>query len=195
VDHRAPRTLTRPSLNLYLIRHAHAVTADENPERPLSVRGRGEVVRLAAFFRTNGLLRPAQLWHSPLSRARETALLLNSALALDAVLVETPGLLPEDDPEEIVQRLAAYPVDHSLALAGHEPYLSALATLLVRDKRKPVAFHLRKGAVIALQREDAVHKRSGLPRWRIRWHFSPELLPPAIPILAAVPATIEGAKP
>jgi phosphohistidine phosphatase len=122
-------------------------------------------------------------------------LLLNTALALDAVLVETPGLLPDDDPEEIVQRLAAYPTDHSLALAGHEPHLSALATLLVRDKRKPVAFHLRKGAVIALQREDAVHKRSGLPRWRTRWHFSPELLAPAVPVLAVVPAAVEGAKP
>lgn len=181
-------------MNLYLIRHAHAVTADENPERPLSSRGRGEVVRLAAFFRSNGLLRPGQLWHSPLSRSRETALLLNTALELDAVLVETPGLLPDDNPEDVVQRLAAYPVDHSLALAGHEPHLSALATLLVRDKPKPVAFHLRKGAVIALQREDALHKRSGLPRWRVRWHFSPELLAPPVPMLAAVPPGLEGAQ-
>jgi phosphohistidine phosphatase len=184
-------------LKLYLIRHAHAVTAEENPERPLSTRGRGDLDRIAAFFRTNGLLRPAQIWHSPLARARETAMLVNSGLALDAVLVETPGLLPEDDPEEIVDRLAAYPAAQTLALAGHEPHLSTLATLLVRDKRKPVAFHLRKGAVIALERDEGVHKRSGHPRWRVRWHFSPEMVTgaPAIAYPAQIVASTEGLKP
>lgn len=186
-----------PDLNLYLIRHAHAVTAAENPERPLSARGRADLERLSAFFRGNVLLRPAQIWHSPLARARETAILLNSGLSLDAVLVETPGLLPDDDPGEIAERLAAYPAAHSLALAGHEPHLAALATLLVRDRRKPVAFRLRKGAVIALERDEAVHKRSGHPRWRVRWHFSPELIvpPPSAPVPQPVAsATMEGAK-
>jgi phosphohistidine phosphatase len=186
-------------LKLFLIRHAHAVTAEENPERPLSARGRADLDRLVVFFRTNGLLCPAQIWHSPLARARETAMLLNAGLALDAVLVETPGLLPEDDPEDVVERLAAYPPTHAVALAGHEPHLSALATLLVRDKRKPVAFRLRKGAILALEREEAVHKRSGHPRWRVRWHFSPEMLAPprpaAVPASTSLPATAEqGAK-
>lgn len=163
-------------MNLFLIRHAHAVTADENAERPLSERGRADLQRVAAFFRTNGLLRPAQLWHSPLMRARETAELLDEGLMLEGVRVETIGLMPEDAPEEMARRLAEYPTTHDLALVGHEPHLSALATLLVRDKSKPVIFHLRKGAVIALERDDAVHKNSGLPRWQVSWHFSPELL-------------------
>lgn len=187
------RDLVPRVLNLFIIRHAHAVSAEEHPDRPLSERGRADAQRIAAFFRTNGLLRPAQLWHSPLVRARETADLLDQGLLLDAVRVETVGLMPEDDPEVLLGRLAAYPSNHDIALVGHEPHLSALATWLVRDKPKPVFFHLRKGAVLALERTEAVHKQSGLPRWQVRWHFSPELLTrfiasPGSPSVPASPA-------
>lgn len=167
---------------LYLVRHAHAVTVEENPARPLSERGRADAARIGAFLRASGVCRPAQLWHSPLVRARETAQLFVTGLRLDALLVETPDLLPDDDPDDIAHRLAEYPVTHDLALVGHEPHLSALATLLVRGRKRPVVFNLRKGAVIALERDDRLHRKSGLPRWRVRWHLSPELLPlPAPP--------------
>ena len=42
----------------------------------------------------------------------------------------------------------------------------------------PTFFKLRKGAIIALEPLEGTHKRDGRPRWRVRWHFSPELLPP-----------------
>src|SRR5688572_19724910 len=96
---------------LHLVRHAHAVTEEENPSRPLSPRGRGEAARLARFFVGNGCFKPTQLWHSPLLRSRETADELLKRLALDAVVVETSGLLPEDDPHELAERLQLHPKD------------------------------------------------------------------------------------
>jgi phosphohistidine phosphatase len=165
-------------MQVYLVRHAHAVTAEENPERPLSSRGREECRLLVDFFRANRALSVAQLWHSPLVRALETATLLHDGLSLDAALVETPGLLPEDDPHEIAARLSERTFPANLAVVGHEPHLSALATLLVRGKEKPVAFDLKKGAIIALECTDAVHKKTGEPRWRILWHLTPSLLSP-----------------
>jgi phosphohistidine phosphatase len=161
---------------LYLVRHAHAVTAAENPARPLSETGRLATARLGAFLRTTGNFAPAQLWHSPLDRARETATGLVTALAADIMQVETDDLLPEDNPLLTATRLAAYPVSHDLGLVGHEPHLSTLATLLVRGRPGPNAFVLRKGAALALERTTKVHRKSGLPRWRVRWHLSPELL-------------------
>jgi phosphohistidine phosphatase len=161
---------------VFLVRHAHAVTAEENPVRPLSSRGRMDALRIANFLRQTPVVRPAQYWHSPLLRAGETARLLAMAIDPDALLVETDDLLPEDDPEAMAHRLAEYPAAHDLALVGHDPHLSALATLLVRGKTNPVLFALRKGAIIALERTDRQHKNSELPRWRIRWHLSPELL-------------------
>ena len=157
-------------MRLYLVRHAHAVPEEDDARRPLSARGRKAVRQIAAFFQASGALQPGQIWHSPLWRARETAEILARGLGLSRkALVETSGLLPEDDPAEIVRRLASAGED--LALVGHEPYLSALATRLVVGRRKWSVFEFKKGAVLCLERTGA--------SWQIRWHFSPELLPVA----------------
>jgi phosphohistidine phosphatase len=163
-------------VQLYLIRHADAVTDQENPLRPLSSRGRAECSRLVKFFQQNSALRAAQFWHSPLTRAQETARLLADGLKLDAALVETPGLLPEDDPVEIVTRLDEMNTNLSVALVGHEPHLGALATLLVRGKLRPVGFEVKKGAVLAFEPAGGVHKKSGRRRWQVLWHIHPALL-------------------
>jgi phosphohistidine phosphatase len=164
-------------MRLYLVRHTHAVTEEENPARPLSARGRTDAVRLAAFFRANHAFQPAQVWHSPLTRSFETARLLISGLALDPLMIETPGLLPEDDPHEIATRIDSLNLVNGLALVGHEPHLSALATLFLRGKPKPALFELKKGAVLVLEPTGTVHKNTGRPRWHACWHFTPDLLP------------------
>jgi len=166
-------------MRLYLIRHAHAVSEQDNPSRPLSPRGRADTARLAAWLRANRALDPDQLWHSPLERARETASIFALGLELDAVILETSGLLPEDDPIEVAERLETFPPNANLALVGHEPHLSALATLLIRGKPKPSAFELKKCAVLALEPSGDSHKRTGRPRWHVCWQISPELLPPS----------------
>jgi phosphohistidine phosphatase len=163
---------------LHLVRHAHAVREEEDATRPLSVRGRGEAARLAAFFAVNGAFRPAQIWHSPLRRSRQTADELIGRLGLDGVLLETPGLLPEDDPLALAERLESYPRDcGDLALVGHEPHLGLLASLLVRGKPKAGLFVLGKAASLTLESVEATHKCSGFRRWKIRWLVAPELLP------------------
>lgn len=166
-------------MRLYLVRHAHAVTAEEAPNRPLSPRGRADTVRLAAFLRVNQAFTATQLWHSSLLRARETAQLLAAGLSTEPAIIETPGLLPEDDPLEFAARLETSPPECDLALVGHEPYLSALATTLARGRPWPIAFSVRKGAIIAFERTESRHRKSGFCRWLIRWHLSPELLPPS----------------
>ncbi len=163
-------------MQLFLVRHAHAVTDEEDSARPLSERGQQQLKELAEFFRPNRAFRPAQLWHSPLVRARQTAEGLLRETAPDAALVETTGLLPEDNPEEIASRLGNVASIDSLAVVGHEPHLSALATLLVRGKTNPVAFEMKKGAVLALRRTEGLHKRSGEPRWQICWFVTPGLV-------------------
>lgn len=167
---------------LHLVRHAHALAESENPSRPLSSRGRSEAARLARFFAANGCFRPAQIWHSPLLRSRETTDELVRRLGLgEAVIVETSGLLPEDDPHELAERLELMPKDRGdLALIGHEPHLSTLAALLVRGKASADLFKLRKCAALALESTGRTHKRDGLHRWRVRWQIAPELLPATV---------------
>jgi phosphohistidine phosphatase len=162
-------------MKLFLVRHGHALADKEDARRPLSARG-GEVTRsVAAFLRTSGVLKEVQaVWHSPLIRARETAELLVKELGLDALLIETAGLLPEDNPVAVADRLDR--ADQAVMIVGHEPQLGVLATLLVRGKLKPVGFEFKKSAILALEKSVGRHKKSGRARWRVRWHFSPELL-------------------
>jgi phosphohistidine phosphatase len=168
---------------LHLLRHAHAVSLEEDPVRPLSTRGRGEVARLARFLGASGHFRPAQVWHSPLARSRQTADDLVSRLLLaDAIRIEIPDLLPEDDPRVLAERLHLHPKDRGdILLVGHEPHLSALASLLVRGKARPDLFILKKCALLTLELGGGTHKKSGHSRWRVRWQIAPELLPPPAP--------------
>ena len=163
---------------LYLVRHGHAVTLEEDPARPLSLRGVADTKRVAEFFKNNGAFAPSLIWHSPLARARQTASILASELKLDAALIETSDILPEDNPEDLLPRLDAAVDEHSIAVVGHEPYLSTLATLLVRGKDRPSAVEFKKGAVLALERGAGTHKRTGHSRWVVVWHITPALLLP-----------------
>ena len=153
-------------MDLYLIRHAHAVDAEENPERPLSRRGQDQVLALAAFLKRSGEFQPMEVWHSPLVRSRQTAELLSQRLRLDIPHTLMPDLEPDDDPRAAARRIKA--TNHALALVGHEPHMSALATLLVTGKLAPPVFVMKKCAVLALEGEGTF--------WSVRWHLSPALL-------------------
>ncbi|PTY04927.1 hypothetical protein DB347_19740 [Opitutaceae bacterium EW11] len=162
---------------LYIVRHAHAVSEEEDSARPLSKRGREQANRLARFLVAQDLFAPAEIWHSPLVRVRQTAEIFASAMRTAAPLVETPGMLPEDTPRLLAKRLAERKASGGLAVVGHEPYLSALATLLVFGSTSPAAFRLRKGSVLALDRATEAGSAGGERRWVVQWLVGPELQP------------------
>lgn len=153
-------------MTLYLIRHAHAVGADEDPLRPLSSRGRSQTVQLARFLQAGRQLHPSEFWHSPLARSRETAALLARSLRFAGPLVETSGLEPEDDPRATASLVSGAP--DGLVIVGHEPHLSALATLLLQARGHVPVVSLQKGACLALDRKD--------DDWCIRWLIGAELI-------------------
>ena len=151
---------------LYLIRHADAVDLHPDHARPLSDRGREQVKTLAKFLERSEAFSPDEIWHSSLVRARETAELLAKALKFPGSCREVAGLRPEDNANDIARKLAK--LEGSVALVGHEPQMSSLATLLVVGATEPAAFVMKKGATLALDR--------GLDRWIVRWHIAPGLL-------------------
>lgn len=153
---------------LYIIRHAHAVDASENPQRPLSAKGREQCAQVAAFFRANDALSEvAEFWHSSLVRSRETATLLRDGLRLAAPLREVVGLESEDSPQLIAARVAV--LNRSVALVGHEPHLSNLVSLLTAGASSPAIVDISKAAVLALE-------PNGNNRWVLAWHVAPSLL-------------------
>jgi phosphohistidine phosphatase len=155
---------------IYLVRHAHAVDSVDDDARALSPEGRAQVRRLAAFLGASGEMQPAEIWHSPLVRACETATLLAGALGLRVPLRKVAGLRPGDDPATMAARLQS-PL--SMALVGHEPNLSALASLLVAGRAAPAVFHLGKCAALALERT----RPGNAACWAVCWQVAAELLP------------------
>ncbi len=167
-------------MRLFLVRHGHATADADDARRSLSARGTEATRRVAAFLKTSGAVGGVQeIWHSTLVRARQTAELLREELGLEARMVETGDLRPNDDPVALADRLER--LDQGLMIVGHEPQLGALATLLVRGKQSPVGFIVKKGTVIALERSGGLHKKSGRSRWSVCWQLAPELLSPPAP--------------
>lgn len=151
---------------VYLIRHAEAADLVPDHARPLTAHGRHQVALLAQFLKRSRAFAPAEVQHSPLVRARETAQLLLHELALAVPLRPVAGLTPEDDPRLFAATLER--MTRPTAVVGHEPHLSALASLLVGGSMLPTVFAMNKGATLALER--------GGPRWTVRWHIEPEML-------------------
>jgi phosphohistidine phosphatase len=153
-------------MHVTLIRHAHAVDVEPDAARPLSKRGELQVRALADFLRRSGVFQPEEIWHSPLVRARQTAEQLVGRLRLTAPLALMPDLEPEADPRAVARRIKAS--SHAVAIVGHEPHLSALASLLVAGRMDAPVFVMKKCTALALEGAGS--------HWMVRWQVSPDLL-------------------
>jgi phosphohistidine phosphatase len=98
--------------------------------RPLTPAGRAEVEATARGLQAHGV-HVAEIRHSGLARARETAEILGASLAPPQGVHATTGLAPEDDPAiaAVELGLTAAP----LMLVGHLPHLARLTAALVGD--------------------------------------------------------------
>lgn len=153
-------------MHIFLVRHAHADDGERDAIRPLSRKGHRQIRAISRFLSEHDAFEVEEIWHSPLRRAQETAKLLAGRLRLTAQLREKAGLKPQDDPHSISRRLRqlAGPV----AIVGHDPHLSALASLLVAGSAVPSHFVLKKCAVLRLDRSGNA--------WSVRWQISPEIV-------------------
>ena len=129
---RRPQRAGPPAVKIYLIRHADAV--DEGPDLPdphrhLSARGREEARRIGERLASRGVAFDAVLT-SPLTRAVQTAELVTAALGflgpVESLLALEPGASPRAAAAEVPAR------GEAVAVIGHEPGISALATVLLR---------------------------------------------------------------
>jgi phosphohistidine phosphatase len=154
-------------MQIYLVRHAHAIDGEDDDARPLSAKGRKQIRRVAAFLRGNEALMTREFWHSPAVRARDTAERFAAALKARAKLRQVSGLRHEDNPAIMAKRLKT--LRRPVALFGHEPHLSALASLLIAGRDEPPLFVIRKCGVICLERANG--------HWVVCWQVAPELMP------------------
>src|SRR5262245_7116750 len=145
----------------YLVRHGDALSASENPERPLSPAGR-EAVALVARLARERQVHVSVIYHSGILRAQETAEILAQYLEPTPGVAMTSGLLPDDNPTIGQSQLEA--ATESMMLVGHLPYMRRLAALLINGDPERNAVDFAPADVLCLSGE---HRR-----WRTNWHLT-----------------------
>ena len=158
-------------MKVLIVRHAKAedradfaATGADDVERPLTGAGREQARRIGRALKEL-VPRIDVLATSPLVRARETARLLVRAYKR-VKPVELPALAPGLSEKAIGAWLAEQPSDAVVALVGHEPDLSALASWLL-TARKPPILVLKKGAACLLEFADKPEQGHAVLLWSL----------------------------
>jgi len=146
----------------YLVRHGDALSAHVDPQRPLSARGRAEVAELAQLALSRDV-QVAELRHSGILRAQETAEILAGYLKPPGGVHPSAGLMPEDDPAIAKAELEA--VDQPILLVGHIPYMSRLAALLVKGDAAQSIGEFSPATMLCCTKISA--------GWQIDWRIAP----------------------
>lgn len=153
-------------MRLFLMQHGEAKSKEEDPDRPLTERGRAEVEAVARLLSQRRLVPRVAVFHSGKTRAKETAEILASTLNTVRGVTEWEGLQPMDEPGFWAASLGE--TEEDTVLVGHLPHLSRLAALLLACDvaREPISF--RMGAMLGLERRE----NEG---WSVLWYVTPEV--------------------
>ncbi len=149
-------------MDFYLVRHGEAVSQAVNGQRPLTPGGRRDVERIGQAAAERGI-QPAQIFHSGLLRAQQTAEILGERLGRIDGVRELVGLRPDDDPVIAKAELESSTV--SLILVGHLPHIRRLASFLVAGDADRELVEFAPATVLGLSYEDY--------RWKILWKLTP----------------------
>jgi phosphohistidine phosphatase len=144
-------------MRILFIRHAQAVDDAGvlgDAGRWLTPKGRRMARKVGRWLGKRDKRRPDAIWTSPLVRAAQTAEILAAALDHDDEVRACAELAPGQDPAEFLRRLTTEPPVGVLALIGHEPSLSLLATALVGED----VHELKKCGVLGVRWKDGAGK-------------------------------------
>jgi phosphohistidine phosphatase len=134
-------------MEIYLVRHAVAVPRGGDAldhARPLTPKGRTRFEREVRGLFGLGI-RFDRVYHSPWTRAAQTAELLQPVTKGEHVVTERLARTPDSTLLEEIRGT-------SVALVGHEPWMSELVSiLLLGTSTHADRFKLKKGAVVHLE--------------------------------------------
>jgi len=153
-------------MKLYLAQHGHAVSSEQDPERPLSDQGEQDVHSMAARLGDAGV-RVARVWHSGKGRAEQTAGILAKKVLSGRNAESIKGLGPNDPVAEFATDADVW--DEDTLVVGHLPFMSRLLSLLLVNDAGHELVRFSPGSVVCLEHD-------ATDRWVISWLLRPELL-------------------
>jgi phosphohistidine phosphatase len=156
-------------MNIYLIRHADAVTLGQNnvntdEERPLTEAGQAQTAALAATLQRHGV-KLDKIVHSPLVRSEQTAAALARHWSTPAPTLEAcDHLAPGGRSKKLLRSLRGLEGEH-FALVGHQPDIAAFAAWLIGGKNAQL--DISKAGVAAIDFPGGIDKGEGVLKWLI----------------------------
>jgi phosphohistidine phosphatase len=151
-------------MNVYLVQHAEAKSKEQDPDRPLTKRGRRDAEAVAAAAARLGV-QVDQIRHSGKTRARQTAEILGQALSPANGIVAMSGLGPADDVGPVASELAA--VADPIMLVGHLPFMQRLAGQMLAGDPDCAVVEFTYAGMVNLARHEG--------GWRVQWVVTPEI--------------------
>jgi len=138
-------------MRLYLVQHGDAVPAEEDPERPLTERGRKDIARLGKHvLRTHPDV--YRIEHSGRARAEQTAQILALAAKPTDGIHALDSIGPRGDVVALAERVNGYTGDR--VIVSHQPLLSQLVDrLLMGKERAEPLVRFVPGTLVILDRD------------------------------------------
>lgn len=137
-------------MNLYLIRHASArhpnTVYHDDSERPLDDKGFLQSTTLLEYMRKMDVGFD-YVCSSPYSRALQTAKPLKSITKNKQIITES---LVSFDFRALIEELKSLKRAKTVAMVGHEPYMSSLASYILTGREHHLNIRFKKAAVMHL---------------------------------------------
>lgn len=157
-------------MDIYLVQHGQALSAEQDPQRPLSDEGRAAAQKVADHLAAlgTGLIGPpiTQVRHSGKLRAQQTAEIYARALCPNVVPEPVEDMSPKDDPRLVYEELTARRErDEALLVVGHLPHLARLAGLLLTEDAEKTPVRFANAGVLKIS--------FGLEGWAVQWYITP----------------------
>jgi len=153
-------------MRLYLVQHGEALSKEEDPGRPLSRRGKHDVVQLTEVLYKSGITVDAVL-HSGKMRAQQTAETLAEKLLLKGKAEAITDINPNDAVQDFSLKVNKF--KHDTMLVGHLPFMAKLVSCLTTGKEELDIVDYKPGSIVCLE-QDVERK------WRICWMLRPDFM-------------------
>lgn len=113
---------------IYIMRHAHALSVQEDPSRSLSEQGIENARKIGNFFKKNAIVINS-IFHSSVARAKQTAEIVADEVGLQHTLTYFPFLDPDMDVTQLSNMIGQ--MGDKVLLVGHLPNLELLSNYLL----------------------------------------------------------------
>jgi phosphohistidine phosphatase len=141
-----------------LVRHAQAAEQDpekfpDDAERPLVPAGRRTQRRMSRVLLKQGTV-PSRVFSSPWKRAWQTARVLMRDMGIPKdQRFRADSLAMPPDVAALASEIGEVGPEETIALVGHEPWLSELAARLLTGHSAGLRIDFKKSAVLAIEME------------------------------------------